>query len=126
MRNLARRGSAVFAAGAVGGFANAVVLFLFGQWGVPRLLGVALAPGWSWPWLYQRLVWGGVWGALFLVLPRGFWWCSPWWRTRELSAWSWALPRRCSWRSTTPRGGFRLLGGSGPSGSEEGRVRREG
>ncbi|MBU2489534.1 MAG: hypothetical protein KKA60_09105 [Proteobacteria bacterium] len=69
MRNLARRASLVFAAGAVGGFANSVVLFLFGQWGVPGALGVSLAPGWSWHWLYPRLVWGGIWGALFLILP---------------------------------------------------------
>lgn len=64
----ARSLSLFFAAGVVGALGNSVVAWLFGQLGVPRALGVELAPAWSPGWLYPRLVWGGLWGLLF-VLP---------------------------------------------------------
>ncbi|MBI5440413.1 MAG: hypothetical protein HY900_04285 [Deltaproteobacteria bacterium] len=32
-----------------------------------RVLGIGLRPEWTAPWLYPRLVWGGVWGLLFLL-----------------------------------------------------------
>lgn len=64
----ARSLSLFFAAGVVGALANSVVAWLFGQLGVPQALGVELAPSWSPGWLYARLVWGGLWGLLF-VLP---------------------------------------------------------
>lgn len=64
----ARSLSLCFAAGAVGGLANSVVAWLFGQIGVPQALGVSLAPAWTPGWLYPRIVWGGLWGLLF-VLP---------------------------------------------------------
>ena len=73
----ARSLSLFFAAGVVGAFANSVVAWLLGELGVPRALGVALAPDWSPGWLYPRLVWGGLWGLLFVlpltaaVVPRG-------------------------------------------------------
>ena len=73
----ARALSLFFAAGVVGALANSVVAWLLGELGVPRALGVALAPGWSAGWLYPRLVWGGLWGLLFVlplttaVVPRG-------------------------------------------------------
>lgn len=73
----ARSLSLFFAAGVVGAFANSVAVWLFGELGVPRALGVALAPDWSAGWLYPRLVWGGLWGLLFALpiqaalLPRG-------------------------------------------------------
>jgi hypothetical protein len=62
--------SLTFAAGCLGGLFNAVFLWLFGALGVTGALGVHLAPAFSPPYLYQRLVWGGVWGWLFL-LPTG-------------------------------------------------------
>jgi len=61
----------------VGAFANSLAAWLFGELGVPRALGVAMAPDWSAAWLYPRLVWGGIWGLLFVlpvtaaVVPRG-------------------------------------------------------
>jgi hypothetical protein len=64
----ARSLSLFFAAGVVGALANSVLAWLFGQLGVPQALGVELAPSWSPGWLYPRLVWGGLWGLLF-VLP---------------------------------------------------------
>jgi hypothetical protein len=73
----ARSLSLFFAAGVVGALANSLLLSLLGELGVPRALGVALAPDWSAGWLYPRLVWGGLWGLLFVlpltaaVVPRG-------------------------------------------------------
>lgn len=59
--------SLAYAAGALGGLANSLVLWLFGAVGLNHLLGVALAPMFTPAWLYPRLVWGGIWGWLFLL-----------------------------------------------------------
>jgi hypothetical protein len=60
--------SVFFAAGALGAFANSLVAWSLGELGVARALGVAIQPELSPAWLYPRLVWGGLWGGLF-VLP---------------------------------------------------------
>lgn len=57
----------VFSAGALGGLANSLVVWLFGFYGISQALGVAIAPGLSPEWLYPRVVWGGLWGFLFLL-----------------------------------------------------------
>jgi hypothetical protein len=63
--------SLTFTAGCVGGLANMIVIWLFGAWGLTKALGVQIAPHFSPPWLYNRLVWGGLWGFLFLLPRRG-------------------------------------------------------
>jgi hypothetical protein len=63
--------SLTFAAGVLGGLANSLAVWLFGALGLNQLLGVALAPNLTPAWLYPRLVWGGLWGWLFLFsLPK--------------------------------------------------------
>ena len=64
--------SLFFAAGALGGVANSLVVWAFGQLGISQQLGVSIAPTLSPAWLYPRVVWGGLWGFLFIlpVLPR--------------------------------------------------------
>lgn len=57
----------VFAAGALAGLANSLVVWLFGQYGISQSLGVAISPALSPSWLYPRIVWGGLWGFLFLI-----------------------------------------------------------
>ena len=59
--------SLAFAAGAVGGLANGLAIWLFGLIGINQLLGVALAPQLTTPLIYNKLVWGGLWGFLFLL-----------------------------------------------------------
>jgi len=59
--------SLTFAAGVLGGLANSLTVWLFGAVGLNQLLGVALAPALTPTWLYPRLVWGGLWGWLFLL-----------------------------------------------------------
>jgi hypothetical protein len=61
--------SLTFTAGCVGGFCNLLAVWLCGAWGLTKALGVQIAPHLTPPWLYNRLVWGGLWGFLFL-LPR--------------------------------------------------------
>ncbi|MFQ5803947.1 MAG: hypothetical protein ACE5JQ_13720 [Candidatus Methylomirabilales bacterium] len=56
-----------FAAGCAGGVANSIVVWLFGVLGVTSAFGVSIAPSLSPAWLYPRVVWGGLWGFLFLI-----------------------------------------------------------
>jgi len=67
MAGIFRRLSVCFTAGTVGGLANAIFVWLAGAYGLSALLGVKIAPAWTPPWLYQKLVWGGLWGLLFLL-----------------------------------------------------------
>jgi len=46
---------------------NSTVIWLCGRAGITAELGVKLAPAFTPAWLYPRLVWGGVWGFLFLM-----------------------------------------------------------
>ncbi|MFZ5449712.1 MAG: hypothetical protein ACOZFS_13855 [Thermodesulfobacteriota bacterium] len=62
--------SLVFAAGLWGGLLNGLAIWLFGWLGVPQILRVQIAPPLTTALLYPKLVWGGIWGLLFL-LPLG-------------------------------------------------------
>ncbi len=63
-----------YVAGTVGGMANFLFGALLTQVGILTALGVHLPPPQLPAALYQRLVWGGVWGAaLFFPLPKNFW-----------------------------------------------------
>jgi hypothetical protein len=57
-----------FSAGCVGAIANSLALWLFGYLGIMTMLGVSITPALTPGWLYPRMVWGGIWGLLF-VLP---------------------------------------------------------
>lgn len=57
----------VFSAGCAGGLANSLVVWLFGLAGITTALGVHIAPTLTPAWLYPRIVWGGIWGFLFLL-----------------------------------------------------------
>jgi hypothetical protein len=67
MRNFVRNASLVFAAGCVGGLLNSLAVWIFGELGITGALGVKIAPQLSPAFLYPRLVWGGIWGLLFLL-----------------------------------------------------------
>jgi len=57
----------VFSAGALGALANSLTVWLFGHFGITAAIGVAIAPELSAHWLYPRIVWGGLWGLLFIL-----------------------------------------------------------
>ncbi len=59
--------SFAFSAGAAGGLANAITVWLFGALGITAAAGVQIAPALTPPFLYQRIVWGGIWGMLLLI-----------------------------------------------------------
>ena len=67
MSNLARNTSLVFAAGCLGGLINSLAVWIFGELGITAALGVKIAPQLSPGFLYPRIVWGGIWGLLFLL-----------------------------------------------------------
>jgi hypothetical protein len=50
---------------------NSVAVWLFGALGLTPALGVNIAPKLTPAWLYPRLVWGGLWGFLFLLPLKG-------------------------------------------------------
>jgi hypothetical protein len=56
-----------FTAGCLGGLANSIAVWLFGYFGITSSLGVSIAPSLSPSWLYPRIVWGGIWGLLFIL-----------------------------------------------------------
>jgi hypothetical protein len=67
MENSARKLSMVFGAGCLGGLVNSLAVWLCGMYGITAALGVKIAPQLSAAWLYPRIVWGGLWGFLFLL-----------------------------------------------------------
>ncbi len=56
-----------FAAGSIGALANSLTVWFFGHHGITRAIGVSMAPALSPEWLYPRIVWGGLWGLLFIL-----------------------------------------------------------
>jgi hypothetical protein len=56
-----------FASGCLGGLANSLAVWLFGKYGITKMLGVSLSPGLNPEWLYPRIVWGGIWGLAFIL-----------------------------------------------------------
>ena len=67
MNSFFRKLSLVFASGCFGGVLNAVVVWLFGRAEITAQLGVKIAPALTPVYLYQRIVWGGIWGILFFL-----------------------------------------------------------
>jgi hypothetical protein len=56
-----------FSAGCLGALANSLVAWQFGEHDIAGLLGVSMAPALTLDWLYPRIVWGGIWGLLFIL-----------------------------------------------------------
>lgn len=62
-----RKISCGVAGGAVGALVDSFNIWILGKLGATSLLGIALQPKFTASWLYPRLVWGGIWGLLFMV-----------------------------------------------------------
>ncbi len=43
-----------------------IAVWAAGYFGVAGSVGVRIAPALTPPWLYQHIVWGGIWGFLFI------------------------------------------------------------
>lgn len=56
-----------FAAGCLGALVMCVVMWLCSRYGITQSLGVSIGGSVSPQWMYPRIVWGGLWGLLFLL-----------------------------------------------------------
>ena len=56
-----------FSAGCLGALVNSLVAWQFGQQGIAQWLGVSIVPDLTPAWLYPRIVWGGIWGLMFIL-----------------------------------------------------------
>ena len=63
-----RKVSGAFTGGAIGGLVDSINITVLGKIGISDLLGVSMKPEFTAPWLYQRMIWGGIW-MLLLILP---------------------------------------------------------
>ncbi|MBC8018189.1 MAG: hypothetical protein H7X83_06690 [Verrucomicrobia bacterium] len=63
-----RKISAAFTGGVIGGFVDSFNIWAMGRIGISDMIGLAMKPEFNAPWLYQRMVWGGIW-MLLLLLP---------------------------------------------------------
>ena len=68
LATLVRQASGAFTGGALGGLVDSLNIWLMGKMGISDLLGVGMKPEFTAPWLYQRMIWGGIW-MLLLLLP---------------------------------------------------------
>ena len=67
MKHFLRQWTIVFSSGCFGGLVNSLVVWVFGAIGITAALGVKIAPTLTVTYLYPRIVWGGLWGILFLL-----------------------------------------------------------
>jgi hypothetical protein len=74
MRQFLDRTAMSFAAGAFGALVNSLAVWAAGVYRLTARLGVGIAPALTPNWLYPRIVWGGLWGFLFLLPLQGRWW----------------------------------------------------
>lgn len=65
--SLLQRAALYFAAAAVGGLAAVLTAWAFGQIGVADLFGVKIKPALAKGLIYKQMVWGGIWGLIFLL-----------------------------------------------------------
>jgi len=56
-----------YASGSLGALASSLVLWWFERTGVTGVLGVDISPALPPDWLYFTIVWGGIFGILFLL-----------------------------------------------------------
>ncbi len=62
-----RNAALYYAAASLGGLAVALTAWLLGTIGVPAIMGVDLQPALERATIYRLMVWGGIWGLIFLL-----------------------------------------------------------
>ena len=63
---IVRKVSGAFTGGAIGGLVDSINIWVLSSIGITSLLGVTMKPEFTPPWLYQRMVWSGIWMLLLL------------------------------------------------------------
>lgn len=66
-----QRLSLMFAAGSFGGLIKGLVATASAGIGINAALGVTMVPSLTSAWVYQHVVWGGIWAFLFLIPLKG-------------------------------------------------------
>ena len=67
MANILRTGALIFSAGAAGGLVCSLVVWFSALMGITVGLETGTIPELTPDWLYPRVIWGGLWGALFFI-----------------------------------------------------------
>lgn len=65
--SILRRLSLLYAAGSFGGIVNALAVWALGYFKLTAAAGVKIAPALTAEMIYPRVVWGGLWGFVFLL-----------------------------------------------------------
>lgn len=63
-----RKLSGAFTGGVLGGLLDSFNIWAMGVVGISDLIGIGMKPEFTAPWVYQRMIWGGLW-MLLLLLP---------------------------------------------------------
>jgi hypothetical protein len=65
---LIRNLSGAFTGGALGALLDSFNIWAMGKVGISDIIGITMKPEFTGPWVYKRMVWGGIW-MLLLLLP---------------------------------------------------------
>jgi hypothetical protein len=65
---LIRHLSGAFTGGALGALLDSFNIWAMGKVGISDIIGITMKPEFTGPWVYKRMVWGGIW-MLLLLLP---------------------------------------------------------
>jgi hypothetical protein len=63
-----RKLSGAFTGGVLGGLLDSFNIWAMGVVGISDLIGIGMKPEFTAPWVYKRMIWGGLW-MLLLLLP---------------------------------------------------------
>lgn len=63
-----RKISGAFTGGALGALLDSFNIWWLGVSGVSDRIGIGMKPAFAAPWVYKRMIWGGIW-MLLLLLP---------------------------------------------------------
>jgi hypothetical protein len=62
-----RNSSLAFTGGSIGAFIDSFNIWLLGKIGISDLIGITMKPEFTAPWIYRRMIWGGIWMLLLLI-----------------------------------------------------------
>lgn len=63
-----RNVSGAFTGGALGALLDSFNIWFMGVVGISDFIGITMKPAFAAPWVYKRMIWGGLW-MLLLLLP---------------------------------------------------------
>jgi len=67
MKMFCKKLTLAFSSGCFGGLVNSLAVWFFGAIGITAAAGVQITPALTPPYVYQKVVWGGIWGIILLL-----------------------------------------------------------